>query len=167
MSQVAPVSPSPFDSVDAVASRARVIFDGNHAVQLATLGGAWTPWILGAYFTRAPDALRASDARSGLADLDLVLMIERAGKTFANLALDPRVALSVSKNDATQDFIQGSGRAALLDPADEADVIAALQAKMPWYRLYTPCLPVRIAVHELFVTSFELGWMPALRLTVR
>jgi len=167
MSQVALVSPTPGDPVAAIASRARAILDDNHALQLATLGGPWTPWILGAYFTRAPDALRVGDARAGLADLDLVLMLERAGKTFANIAIDPRVAVSISKNDASRDFAQGSGRAVLLDPSDEGAVVAALREKMPWYRLYTPCVPVRIAVAELFVTSFELGWMPARRLTVR
>jgi len=158
---------TPFDSVAAVAARAQKVFDDNHAVQLATLGGAWSPWILGAYFTRAPAAMRAGGARDGLDALDLGLMVERSGKTLSNLEAGARVAFSVSKNDATQDFVQGSGRATLL-PVDQGEaVVAALTQKMPWYRLYTPCVPVRIDVGELFVTSFELGWMPALRLTVR
>ena len=57
--------------------------------------------------------------------------------------------------------------AELLAPEDEAHVMAALTGKMPWFKLYTPCMPVRVAVRELFVTSFELGWMPAKRLVVR
>lgn len=165
----AAVAPTPFDSAATVAARARAVFDDNNAVQLATLGGAWSPWILGAYFARAPRDLWRPEtaATAGLADLDLVLMIERHGKTMANLQVDGRVAFSVSKNDATLDFIQGSGRASVLFPEDEPHVMGALTAKMPWYKLYTPCLPVRIAVDELFVTSFELGWMPALRLSLR
>lgn len=160
-------APTPFDSVATVAARARKVFDENNAVQLATLGGAWSPWILGAYFTRSPQALWRPDAKPGLGDLDLVLMIERNGKTMANLEVDARVAFSVSKNDATLDFIQGSGNATVLTAEHEPHVMAALTRKMAWYRLYTPCLPVRIAVNELFVTSFELGWMPALRLSLR
>jgi len=168
-----PTVPTPFDSVAMVAARARKVFDENNAVQLATLGGAWSPWILGAYFARGSASLGGAqdDAKEAtkpeLADLDLVLMVERNGKTMSNLIVDPRVAFSVSKNDATLDFIQGSGRATVLEAAEEPQVMEALSRKMPWYRLYTPCLPVRIRVDELFVTSFELGWMPALRLTLR
>lgn len=151
-----------------IAARARRVFDDNHAIQLATLGGAWSPWILGAYFTRAPAPLFGGPTlRADLADLDLVLMVERHGKTFANLQADPRIALAVSKNDATQDFVQGSGRAVVLPGDAEAAVVAALVDKMPWFRLYTPCVPVRLELQTLFVTSFELGWMPAKRLTVR
>ena len=150
-----------------IADRARRVADDNNAVQLATLGGAWSPWILGAYFARVPSALRALPAESDHADLDLVLMLERHGKTYANLQIDRRVAFVVSKNDATCDFLQGSGVAELLAPEDEAHVMAALTGKMPWFKLYTPCMPVRVAVRELFVTSFELGWMPAKRLVVR
>lgn len=149
-----------------IAERARRVADDNNAVQLATLGGAWSPWILGAYFARVPTALRAAP-ESVHADLDLVLMLERHGKTYANLQVDRRVAFVVSKNDATCDFLQGSGVAELLAPEDEAQVMAALVEKMPWFKLYTPCMPVRVAVRELFVTSFELGWMPAKRLVVR
>ncbi len=164
---------APFDAMP-IADRARQVFDANNAVQLATLGGTWSPWILGAYFARAPRELQrpnqlreqrsVASGEQQMNDLDLVLMVERHGKTMSNLVQDPRVAFSVSKNDATQDFIQGSGTAELL--ADDAAVMAALKAKMPWYQLYTPCAPVRINVRELFVTSFELGWMPARRITI-
>lgn len=159
MSQLQSIE-APFDAMP-IADRARQVLDANGAVQLATLGGAWSPWILGAYFARAPRVLQRAVAH---ADLDLVLMVERQGKTMTNLVQDKRVAFTVSKNDATQDFIQGSGTAELL--TDDAPVMAALIAKMPWYQLYTPCAPVRIAVRELFVTSFELGWMPARRITI-
>ena len=54
-----------------------------------------------------------------------------------------------------------------LEAVVEAHVMAALTGKMPWFKLYTPCMPVRVGVRELFVTSFELGWMPARRLSVR
>ena len=153
------------DTTSVIAARARAVLDDNPAIQLATLGGAWSPWILGAYFTRAPKGLHATSA--AIPDLDLVLMVERAGKSLANLQVDARVALVVSKNDAAQDFVQGSGRAVLL-PDGEADaVVAALVRKMPEYRLYTPCVPVRIELRELFVTSFAAGWLPARRLTLR
>lgn len=154
-------------SPSTVAERARKVMDDNHAIQLASLGGAWSPWILGAYFTRAPAHLQSASARAGLEDLDLVLMLERHGKTFGNLAADARVAISVSKNDASQDFLQGSGRAVVLPDSAADAVVATLVDKMPWFKLYTPCVPVRLELSTLFVTSFELGWMPAQKLMVR
>lgn len=156
-----------------VAERARLVIDEHNAVQLATMGGAWSPWILGAYMARARSELAqelhklAPDTAATALELDLVLMVERHGKTLANLQADPRVALAISHNDATRDFIQASGRALLLPAHFEGPVINALTAKMPWYKLYTPCVPVGIALSELFVTSFPLGWMPAQRLQVR
>ena len=126
----------------------------NNAVQLATLGGPYTPWILGAYFTHA-----SSDG------LDLLLMVEKHGKTMLNLVADPREAFAVNQGDATRDFRQGHGRAQILDDAESDAVVEALVAKMPWFKLYTPCSPVRVRVHELFVTSFARGWMPARRLS--
>lgn len=154
-----------------VAARFRSIIDEHNAVQIATLGGAWSPWILGAYMARATGELAqeveklAGEARHN--ELDLVFMVERHGKTFANLQTDARVALSISHNDATRDFAQAAARAVLLPEHFEPVVMAALKAKMPWYQLYTPCVPVALAVNDAFVTSFPLGWMPAKRLQVR
>lgn len=163
--------PEAIVSATEVAARLRAIVDEHNAVQVATLGGAWSPWILGAYMARATGELaREVEKLAGEArhpELDLVFMVERHGKTFANLQADDRVALSISHNDATRDFAQAAARAVLLPEHFEAVVMAALKSKMPWYQLYTPCVPVALAVVDAFVTSFPLGWMPAKRLQVR
>lgn len=155
----------------AIADRARTVIDGHNAVQLATMGGAWSPWIIGAYMARAQGELAQEVARlarpTHVDGLDLVLMVERHGKTFGNLEVDQRVAISISHNDATQDFIQASARALLLPEHFTAPVMKALTDKMPWYKLYTPCVPVALAIEDLFITSFPLGWMPARRIAVR
>lgn len=154
-----------------VAARFRQLVDEHNAVQIATLGGAWSPWILGAYMARATGELALEVGKrsnpAAHSELDLVLMVERHGKTFANLQADDRVALSISHNDATRDFAQAAARAIILPEHFEAPVMAALKAKMPWYQLYTPCVPVALAVGDAFVTSFPLGWMPAKRLQNR
>lgn len=136
-----------------VLDRARQVFTDNNAVTVATTGGRFSPWVLGAYF-----------AHDGA---DLYLMVEKSGKTMENLQANPSVAFSVSQNDAMKDFVQGAGTAVIL-PDDQYDaVMARLKDKMPWYQLYTPCAPVRIETRELFVSSLTSGWFPAKRLVVR
>ena len=130
------------------------ILSDNNAIQIATLGGPWTPWILGAYFTATADG-----------GIDIQVMVEKHGKTMQNLRADSRVAFTVNSGDATQDFLQGAGVAEVLDDSHADAMVAALQVKMPWYRLYTPCAPVRIRVGRAFVTSFARGWLPAKTLT--
>ena len=126
------------------------VLTSNDAVQLATTGGPYSPWILGAYFVRD--------------GFDLLLMLEAAGKTVQNLRVSQQVAFSVSRNDATFDFIQGAGDALFLPDTQAEEVVAKLTQKMPWYKLYTPCLPVRIQTREMFVTSVSRGWIPARKL---
>jgi hypothetical protein len=135
-----------------ILAAASTLFSEVHAIQIATLGGPYTPWILGAYFTSAPGN-----------PLELQLMVEKHGKTMQNLRADPRVAFAVNTGDAMRDFAQGAGRAEVLGDEEAPAVVARLTARMPWYQLYTPCAPVRITVHELFLTSFARGWMPAQR----
>jgi len=121
----------------------------NDAISLATTGGEYSPWILGAYFARETSSL------------DLLLFLEEGGKSMANVRKNPRVAFSISKNDAQQDFVQGRG---LVEIADEPTVRSALLAKMPWYKTYTPVVPIRIRVEEMFVSSLARGWFPARRI---
>lgn len=130
-----------------ILERARAALDKNPAIVIASTGGPESPWVLGAYFVRAGD--------------DLLLFLETAGKTLANLRAHPDLAFLVSENDAMKDFVQGAGRAELLPAAEHARVMAALSAKLPWYALYAPCTPVRIVVKRLHVSSFEAGWFPA------
>jgi hypothetical protein len=122
----------------------------NNAIQIATLGGPWSPWILGAYFT--------AETAGGF---DILVMVEKHGKSMKNLRVDKRIAFTINSGDATKDFMQGAGIAEVLDDAEAPAMVAALTKKMPWYQLYTPCAPVRIRVTEAFVTSFARGWLPA------
>lgn len=134
-------------TAEAILARAQSILGENNAVQLATTGGAWSPWVAGAYF-----------AHDGA---DIVLLLETSGKSLHNIQQNPSVAFSISQNDAMKDFLQGRGTAELLSAAEEPAVRAALVAKMPWYQTYTPVVPVRIRTAELFVSSLSSGWFPA------
>ncbi len=135
------------DDVAAIQEVAESIYKENNALQLASTGGVYSPWILGVYFASI--------------ELDPVLLLETSGKTFKNLQIDKKVAFSISQNDAMKDFAQGSAVAELLDAKDEASVRAKLVEKMSWYQTYTPCTPVRLRVKELFVSSFSRQWFPA------
>lgn len=123
------------------------ILSENNAINLATTGGEYSPWILGAYF--------ASD------DLTIYLMLEKSGKTLANLKVNPKGALMISQNDAMKDFLQAQFEAVILPDSDEAKVRELLVGKMPWYQTYTPCVPVRLDVQKWFVSSFARQWFPA------
>lgn len=119
----------------------------NNAISLATTGGEYSPWILGAYF--------ASD------DLTIYLLLEKAGKTLANLKVNPKGALLVSQNDAMKDFLQAQFEATILPDSDEPRVREMLVKKMPWYQTYAPCVPVRLDVQKWFVSSLSRQWFPA------
>jgi hypothetical protein len=123
------------------------ILSENNAISLATTGGEYSPWILGAYF--------ASD------DLTIYLLLEKSGKTLANLRQNPKGALMISQNDAMKDFLQAQFEATLLPDSDEDKVRKMLVAKMPWYQTYTPCAPVRLDVSKWFVSSLARQWFPA------
>jgi nitroimidazol reductase NimA-like FMN-containing flavoprotein (pyridoxamine 5'-phosphate oxidase superfamily) len=128
------------------------VLSSNDAIMIATTGGEYSPWILGAYFV--------SD------DIKIYLLLEKAGKSFANVKLNPNVAISISKNDATQDFLQACGKIEILPDEEEANVRKMLLSKMPWYMTYTPVAPVRINVSKFFITSIANGWFPAKTLEI-
>lgn len=136
---------------ESILATAREVFSQNNALSLATSGGPVSPWLLGAYFASEGD--------------DLVLFLEASGKSIANVRANERVAFLVSRNDAQQDFVQGSATARPLPPSEEAAVFARLAAKMSWFRNYTPVVAVRLEVRELLVSSFAKGWFPAKRVT--
>lgn len=130
-----------------ILAAAQSVLASNNAVQLATTGAAYSPWVAGAYF-----------AHDGA---DLILLLETSGKSLRNIQMNPSVAFSISQNDAMKDFVQGRGTAEILPDSDEPAVRAALVAKMPWYQTYTPVVPVRIRSSELHISSLTSGWFPA------
>lgn len=117
------------------------------AIMVATTGGEYSPWILGAYF--------ASD------DLKIYLLLETHGKSFGNIKINSDVAISISKNDAMQDFLQAQGEAVILDVSEDKFVRDMILEKMPWFQTFTPVTPVRIDVKKFFVTSLQSQWFPA------
>ncbi len=123
------------------------ILKSNDAIMVATKGGEYSPWILGAYFTSK--------------DLSIYLFLETHGKSFGNIKIDNTVAISISKNDAMQDFLQGYGKAIILDDSEEKNVRNMLLEKMPWFQTYTPVTPIRIDIKKFFVTSLQSQWFPA------
>ncbi len=123
------------------------ILNGNNAIMIATTGADYSPWILGAYF-----------ANKGL---DIYLLLEKSGKSFANITENKNVAYSISQNDATKDFLQGKAVIEVLPAEEEEKVRAMLVEKMPWYQTFVPMTPIKIVSSKIFVTSLQNGWFPA------
>ena len=123
------------------------ILKGNNAIMLATTGADYSPWILGAYFVNK--------------GLDIYLLVEAGGKSFANIKENKNVAYSISQNDATKDFLQGKAVIEILPAEEEDKVRAMLVEKMPWYQTFVPMTPIRIVSSKIFVTSLQNGWFPA------
>ncbi len=123
------------------------ILKNNDAIMIASTGGEYSPWILGAYFASR--------------DIDIYVLLETHGKTFANLQKNTHVAISISKNDAMQDFLQAQAEVEILSDEQEPEVRKMIVDKMPWFQTFTPVTPVRIRVTKYFVTSLQNGWFPA------
>ncbi|MEP7146107.1 MAG: pyridoxamine 5'-phosphate oxidase family protein [bacterium] len=117
------------------------------AIMVSTTGGEYSPWILGAYF--------------GHDDLKIYLLLETHGKSFGNIKINNKVAISISKNDAMQDFLQGYGEAVIMDISEDKLARDMILNKMPSFQTYTPVTPVRLDVKKFFVTSLQSGWFPA------
>lgn len=117
------------------------------AIMVATTGGEFSPWILGAYF--------------GHDDLKIYLLLETHGKSFGNIQINNKVAISISRNDAMQDFLQASGEAVIMDVSEDKFVRDMILEKMPSFQTFTPVTPIRIDVNKFFVTSLQNGWFPA------
>jgi nitroimidazol reductase NimA-like FMN-containing flavoprotein (pyridoxamine 5'-phosphate oxidase superfamily) len=130
-----------------VESKIKEIMESNNAIMLATTGTDYSPWILGAYFVSE--------------GLDIYLLLEKGGKSFANISANKNVAYSISQNDATKDFLQGKAVVEVLPDTEEAKVRDMLLKKMPWYQTFVPMVPVKITASKLFVTSLQNGWFPA------
>ena len=130
-----------------VESKINEVMEGNNAIMLATTGTDYSPWILGAYYVSK--------------GIDIYLLVEKGGKSFANIEKNKNVAYSISQNDATKDFLQGKAVVEILPESEEARVREMLVEKMPWYQTFVPMIPVKIVSSKIFVTSLENGWFPA------
>jgi nitroimidazol reductase NimA-like FMN-containing flavoprotein (pyridoxamine 5'-phosphate oxidase superfamily) len=122
------------------------IMNSNNAVMLATTGTEYSPWILGAYYVND--------------GLNIYLLVEKGGKSYANIMKNRNAAYSISQNDATKDFIQGKAIVHVI-PDEEARVREMLLKKMPWYQTFVPMVPIKLESSKIFVTSLQSGWFPA------
>lgn len=130
-----------------IEAKVKEILESNNAIMLATTGADYSPWILGAYFVSK--------------GLDIYLLVEKGGKSFANILQNKNAAYSISQNDATKDFIQGKAVIEVLPEEEEANVREMLLKKMPWYQTFVPMVPIKIVSSKIFVTSLQNGWFPA------
>lgn len=147
----APAAPPVEVSNDAeVAAAIDAVLANHKAISLASAGGEFSPWVLGAYFAHRDGAL--------------FLGLENSGKTMRNLLANPSVAFLVTSGDAQHDFVQGQGTVTLLTCDQAAAAEALIKAKMPWYQTYTPTTFVRLDVTRFWVSSFSRQWFPAKQL---
>lgn len=130
-----------------VREKALEILKTYDAIMVSTTGGEYSPWILGAYF--------------GHIDLKIYLLLETNGKSLSNIKINNRVAISISKNDAMQDFLQGYGEAIVMDESEDKFARDLILEKIPSFQTFTPVTPVRIEIKKFFVTSLHKGWFPA------
>lgn len=149
-SALSPLSPSSTGvdvTPDEVLARASAILSAHTTVAIASSGAKYSPWILNAYFAEVGTTLFA--------------MLEKSGKTMANLRSNARVAIVVSVNDPTKDFLQAVATAEILDDRRDAEIRERLVGKIPYFQTLTPCAPVALRLDEIFVSSFASGWFPA------
>jgi nitroimidazol reductase NimA-like FMN-containing flavoprotein (pyridoxamine 5'-phosphate oxidase superfamily) len=130
-----------------VKQKALEILNNHNAINIATTGGEYSPWILGAYF--------------GNDGLDIYCLLETAGKSYSNIIKNNNVAIVISENNAMKDFLQGYGKAIVLPDSEEPAVRKRVVDKMPSFQTYTPVVPVKIEISKFFVTSLENNWFPA------
>lgn len=123
------------------------ILGENQAIHIATTGGEYSPWVLGAYF--------AYD------ELDIYCVLETHGKSFANISINRNIAIEISQNDASKDFLQGFGEAEILPQSEEERVMKMITDRLPWFKTYTPVVPVKLNIKKYFVSSLAEGWFPA------
>ncbi|KAA0211421.1 MAG: hypothetical protein OZ913_05405 [Ignavibacteriaceae bacterium] len=123
------------------------IFSDNVAIHIATSGGEYSPWILGAYF-----------AYDGL---DIYCVLETHGKSFSNVSVNRNIAIEISQNDASKDFLQGFGVVEILPQSDTEKVLKMITDRIPWFKTYTPIVPVKLNISKYFVSSLAEGWFPA------
>jgi nitroimidazol reductase NimA-like FMN-containing flavoprotein (pyridoxamine 5'-phosphate oxidase superfamily) len=109
---------------DVDVASARRMFGGLSVVTVATVGRDGAPHVVPLWFVWPEDAIYVSTRREG--------------RTWANAAADPRVALSIDLGRAWVEIagIEVRGRAELL-PAEHADMRHPMSA---WHEKYRPLL---------------------------
>lgn len=133
--------------MERIQSVIKELLQKHNALALASTGGEYSPWILSVYFATEGD--------------DIYFFLETAGKTYQNIQKEKKVAIAISENDASKDFLQASGEVEILPQSESDKVRQLLLSKMPWFMTYTPVVPIRLKVRKYFVSSFSRNWFPA------
>ena len=92
----------------------------------------------------------------------LTLITERAGRSLANLALSPNVALILSTGSPFDLYVQGAGYAEVLtDRQQLGAAMDAVRAKAPEIELLKlrPAA-VRVTIRHWQATDVTVGWRP-------
>lgn len=124
---------------------------GRHAtLELATSSARGEPWLAAAYFASKDPFC-------------LVMMLEKEGRTLANIRANPRVAMMFQTGNPTALFAQADGDAHILpdESSDFADrIVAKTPESEPLVRL-PHLVAVRIDVDRYRLTDLPAGWLPA------
>ena len=107
------------------------------------------PWIAGVYFAESDP-------------FHLTLILETAGRSLANIRVNPNVAVTVSLRSPFELYLQGEGDAEVLDTdAQLAAAKDAVQAKAPEIELLKfQAVAVRLTIRHWRATDVMIGWRP-------
>jgi nitroimidazol reductase NimA-like FMN-containing flavoprotein (pyridoxamine 5'-phosphate oxidase superfamily) len=107
------------------------------------------PWIAGVYFAESDP-------------FHLTLILETAGRSLANIRVNPNVAVTVSLRSPFDLYLQGEGDAEVLDTdAQLAAAKDAVQAKAPEIELLKfQAVAVRLTIRHWRATDVMIGWRP-------
>jgi nitroimidazol reductase NimA-like FMN-containing flavoprotein (pyridoxamine 5'-phosphate oxidase superfamily) len=112
------------------------------------------PWTAGAYFAESDP-------------FHLTLILETAGRSLANIRVNPNVAVTVSLHSPFDLYLQGEGDAEMLDTDEQLEAAkAAVWAKAPEIELlkFRPAA-VSLTIRHWRATDVAIGWRPGKDLT--
>jgi hypothetical protein len=136
--------------IPTIERRLRQLLASHATVKIATASPGGDPWIATAYFAE------------GDSSFSLMFMLERSGRTLANMTANPRVAVMLENGDAMALFAQGEGTANVVNDATgrfRDSIAAKTPASAPLVGL-GGLVPVRIEVTRWRLTDVPGGWLP-------
>jgi len=118
------------------------------ACTLATVGDG-TPWATSVFY--------ANEA------LTIYLILEKGGKSMANIKRNPKVALAAD-NRIPNRFIQIGGVAEVLESSEAERGRRMVYDKLPEYKSFFEAVPtsvVKVRPKVIYVSDMAKGWFPA------
>jgi nitroimidazol reductase NimA-like FMN-containing flavoprotein (pyridoxamine 5'-phosphate oxidase superfamily) len=133
---------------DEVKNTVRELLATNKTLVLSTSAND-RPWIAGAYFAESDP-------------FHLTLILETAGRSLANIRVNPNVAVTVSLWSPFELYLQGEGDAEVLITDEQLEAARnAVRAKAPEIELlkFRPA-GVMITIRHWRATDVAIGWRP-------